>query len=87
VLVVTHALDLQDDVRNTLGTVTSHASRFVRGLRGAGVPVCVLSGEEWRQDRARMARLLQDVVAARTNQVTGTVKPVVNHLPQSLSLR
>ena len=40
---------LQDDVRDDAGRVTSPASGFVRGLRQAGVPVCVLEGS----DRAR----------------------------------
>ena len=35
---------LQDDVRNDAGRVTSPASGFVRGLRDAGMPVCVLEG-------------------------------------------
>ena len=33
---------LQDDVRDDAGRVTSPASGFVRGLRDAGMPVCVL---------------------------------------------
>ena len=33
---------LQDDVRDDAERVTSRASGFVRGLRGGGVPVCVL---------------------------------------------
>ena len=33
---------LQDDVTDDAGRVTSPASGFVRGLRGGGVPVCVL---------------------------------------------
>ena len=41
--------ELQDDVRDDAGRVTSPASGFVRGLRQAGVPVCVLEGS----DRAR----------------------------------
>ena len=35
---------LQDDVTDDAGRVTSPASGFVRGLRGGGVPVCVLEG-------------------------------------------
>ena len=35
---------LQDDVTDDAGRVTSPASGFVRGLRGAGMPVCVLEG-------------------------------------------
>ena len=35
---------LRDDVTNHAGRVTSPASGFVRGLRDAGMPVCVLEG-------------------------------------------
>ena len=35
---------LQDDVMDDARRVTSPASGFVRGLRGAGMPVCVLEG-------------------------------------------
>ena len=35
---------LQDDVTDDAGRVTSPASGFVRGLRDAGMPVCVLEG-------------------------------------------
>ena len=38
--------ELQDDVRDDAGRVTSPASGFVLGLRQAGVPVCVLEGSE-----------------------------------------
>ena len=37
---------LQDDVTDDAGRVTSPASGFVRGLRGAGMPVCVLEGSD-----------------------------------------
>ena len=36
--------ELQDDVTDDAGRVTSPASGFVRGLRDAGMPVCVLEG-------------------------------------------
>ena len=36
--------ELKDDVTNHAGRVTSPASGFVRGLRDAGMPVCVLEG-------------------------------------------
>ena len=36
--------ELQDDVTDDAGRVTSRAGGFVRGLRDAGVPVCVLEG-------------------------------------------
>ena len=44
VMVLTDDYNLQDDVRDDAGRVTSPASRFVRGLRDAGMPVCVLEG-------------------------------------------
>ena len=37
---------LQDDVTDDAGRVTSPASGFVRGLRDAGMPVCVLEGSD-----------------------------------------
>ena len=37
---------LQDDVTDDAGRVTSRASGFVRGLRGAGMPVCVLEASD-----------------------------------------
>ena len=44
VMVITQDDNLQDDVTDDVGRVTSPASGFVRGLRDAGMPVCVL---EW----------------------------------------
>ena len=41
-MVITGDDNLQDDVRDDAGRVTSPASGFVRGLRDAGMPVCVL---------------------------------------------
>ena len=38
--------ELQDDVRDDAGRVTSPASGFVLALRQAGVPVCVLEGSD-----------------------------------------
>ena len=38
--------ELKDDVTNHAGRVTSPASGFVRGLRDAGMPVCVLEGSD-----------------------------------------
>ena len=46
VMVITADDNLQDDVRDDAGRVTSPASRFVRGLRDAGMPVCVLEGSD-----------------------------------------
>ena len=52
VFVLTADMELQDDVRDDAGNVTSPASGFVIGLRAAGIPVCVLedndgAGAEW----------------------------------------
>ena len=46
VMVLTDDYNLQDDVRDDAGRVTSPASGFVRGLRDAGMPVCVLEGSD-----------------------------------------
>ena len=46
VMVLTGDGSLQDDVRDDAGRVTSPASGFVRGLRDAGMPVCVLEGSD-----------------------------------------
>ena len=43
-VITTDDSQLQDDVTDDAGRVTSPASRFVRGLRDAGMPVCVLEG-------------------------------------------
>ena len=42
VMVIADDDNLQDDVTDDAGRVTSPASGFVRGLRDAGMPVCVL---------------------------------------------
>ena len=46
VMVITDDDNLQDDVMDDAGRVTSPASGFVRGLRDAGMPVCVLEGSD-----------------------------------------
>ena len=47
VMVITEdGSELQDDVTDDAGRVTSPASGFVRGLRDAGMPVCVLEGSD-----------------------------------------
>ena len=46
VMVLTDDDILQDDVRDDAGRVTSSASGFVRGLRDAGIPVCVLEASD-----------------------------------------
>ena len=44
VMVIADDDNLQDDVTDDAGRVTSSASGFVRGLRDAEMPVCVLEG-------------------------------------------
>ena len=61
---------LQDDVRDDAGKVTSPASGIARGLRAAGIPVCVLECSEKVGDQARWERRVADVAVARTDQVT-----------------
>ena len=46
VMVITDDDNLQDDVKDDAGRVTSPASGFVRALRDAGIPVCVLEGSD-----------------------------------------
>ena len=85
VLVLTDGMDLQDDVRDDAGNVTSPASGVVLGLRAAGVPVCVLESTErvgeWAGRKRHDAHVpvvdgagwesrMADVAMARTDQVT-----------------
>ena len=46
VMVIAADGNLQDDVRDDAGRVTSPASGFVRALRDAGMPVCVLEASD-----------------------------------------
>ena len=46
VMVIADDDNLQDDVRDDAGRVTSPASGFVRALRDAGMPVCVLEASD-----------------------------------------
>ena len=75
--------DLQDDVIDDAGQVTSPASGFVRGLRAEGVPVCVLEGIHrvggrvsiWASDVAAVDRAgwesrVGEVAVSRTDRVT-----------------
>ena len=77
--------DLQDDVIDDAGQVTSPASGFVRGLRAEGVPVCVLEGidrvggrvgQDTRVsdvaavDKAAWKSRVADVAVSRTDRVT-----------------
>ena len=77
---------LQDDVTDDAGQVTSPASGFVRALRDAGMPVCVLEGSgrvggsgndsgsdsdsDRVVDRAGWERRAADVAVSRTDRVT-----------------
>ena len=85
-VITTDYSQLQDDVTDDAGRVTSPASGFVRGLRGAGMPVCVLegsrrvggsgsdsdmtSGSGRVVDRAGWERRVADVALSRTDAVT-----------------
>ncbi|XP_070203614.1 uncharacterized protein [Littorina saxatilis] len=73
VFVLTRSLDLQDDVTDGAGRVTSPASGVVQGLKDAGVPVSVLGYQDWRHNRARWERAVQDVAVAATDTVTVAV--------------
>ena len=89
VLVVTRSSDLQEQVRDDTGEVTSPASGVVRGLRAEGLPVCVLEWTDMRRDVQKWEDKLVDVALAGTDQVTvadygavsGLERPVVVWLP------
>ncbi|XP_070203221.1 uncharacterized protein [Littorina saxatilis] len=70
VFVLTRSDDLQDDVTDEAGRVTSPASGVVQGLKDAGVPVSVLGYQDWLHNRARWERAVQDVAVAATDTVT-----------------
>ncbi|XP_070202906.1 uncharacterized protein [Littorina saxatilis] len=70
VFVLTRSDDLQDDVTDEAWRVTSPASGVVQGLKDAGVPVSVLGDQDWRHNRARWERAVQDVAVAATDTVT-----------------
>ena len=81
VFMLTDDMELQDDVRDNAGWVTSPASGFVRGLRDEQIPVCVLeyrvrvgdvAGWESRVPggRAGWESRVEDVAVAKTDQVT-----------------
>ncbi|XP_070203224.1 uncharacterized protein [Littorina saxatilis] len=70
VFVLTRSDDLQDDVTDEAGQVTSPASGVVQGLKDAGVPVSVLGVQDWLHNRARWERAVQDVAVAATDTVT-----------------
>ncbi|XP_070202845.1 uncharacterized protein [Littorina saxatilis] len=70
VFVLTRSGDLQDDVTDEAGRVTSPASGVVQGLKDAGVPVSVLGEQDLLHNRARWERAVQDVAVAATDTVT-----------------
>ncbi|KAK7089383.1 hypothetical protein V1264_025036 [Littorina saxatilis] len=69
VFVLTRSSDLQDDISDDGGRVVSPASPVVRGLRAAGLPVCVLSKKN-KANAPRLERDLQDVALATTDRLT-----------------
>ncbi|XP_070207914.1 uncharacterized protein [Littorina saxatilis] len=72
VFILTRSSELQDDIEDDAGQVTSRASGVVRGLRDEGLPVCVLGYQDLRHDRARWERDVHDVAVAATDRVTVT---------------
>ena len=72
VFVLSHDDELQDDVRDDAGYVTSPASDFVRALQAEQIPVCVLGRGDRAADMAEWRRRVADVVVAREDRVTVT---------------
>ncbi|XP_070208000.1 uncharacterized protein [Littorina saxatilis] len=72
VVIITRSSELQDDIEDDAGRVTSRASGVVRGLRDEGLPVCVLGEQDYRHNRARWERDVDDVAVAATDRVTVT---------------
>ena len=69
---LSHDDELQDDVRDDAGYVTSPASDFVRALQAEQIPVCVLGRGDRAADMAEWRRRVADVVVAREDRVTVT---------------
>ncbi|XP_070206743.1 uncharacterized protein [Littorina saxatilis] len=69
VFVLTRDIDLQDDVTDDTGNVTSSASGVVHGLRDRGMPVCVLECSPGR-DLARWEKDVADTAEAASDRVT-----------------
>ena len=61
---------LQDDVTDDAGRVTSPASGFVRGLRDAGMPVCVLEGSDRVGGRHRVGGSGKDRASGSDSDMT-----------------
>ena len=72
VFVLTRSSELQDDVKDDAGRVTSPACGVVRGLRAAGVPVRVLGWRDRVRDRAGWERGVEDTAVGRTEGVLVT---------------
>ncbi|XP_070207910.1 uncharacterized protein [Littorina saxatilis] len=72
VFILTRSSELQDDIEDDAGQVTSRASGVVRGLRDEGLPVCVLGRQDLRHNTARWERDVHDVAVAATDRVTVT---------------
>ena len=77
VFVLTRSSQLQDDVKDDAGNVTSQASGVVRGLREAGLPVCVLGAKDLKRDRSSWERGVADTALAETDQITVTFSGAV----------
>ncbi|KAK7106592.1 hypothetical protein V1264_017826 [Littorina saxatilis] len=80
VFVLTRSDHLHDDVTDEAGRVTSPASGVVQGLKDAGVPVSVLGTQDFRHNRARWERAVQDVAVAATDTVTVAMYDCVSGL-------
>ena len=73
VFVLTRCSQLQDDVRagdQEAGAARPRASGLVRGLRAAGLPVCVLGRFDRRRARDRWEGEVQDTAVAGSDRVT-----------------
>ena len=77
VFVLTRSCELQDDVTDDEGNVTSPASGFVRGLRDADFPVRVLGAKNLERDRKGWERGVEQAALSRGNHVTVTYSAAV----------
>ncbi|XP_070210200.1 uncharacterized protein [Littorina saxatilis] len=72
VFILTRSSELHDDAKDDAGNVTSPASGVVRGLRDAGVPVCVLAQQDAQQNKAQRKKDVESVALAKEDEVTVT---------------
>ncbi|XP_070210202.1 uncharacterized protein [Littorina saxatilis] len=72
VFILTRSSELHDDVKDDAGNVTSPASGVVRGLRDAGVPVCVLAQQDAQQNEEQGEKDLESVALWKKDEVTVT---------------